>query len=121
MALGCDELLTHRDAAGPVAKFMVRTGLLGQFREVDNQAMGMEPGDSNGDSNGHSKEGDSDGVSKGLEGSAGPVGGPEEENQELHEDRATARSASACRDDLPGPSSPSFSQRPHLNGLDGSD
>ncbi|KAJ5086726.1 hypothetical protein NUU61_008033 [Penicillium alfredii] len=42
MSLGCDELLTHRDAAEPVARFMVRTGLLGQFREVDDAVMGRE-------------------------------------------------------------------------------
>ena len=42
MSLGSEELLTHRDAAEPVAGFMVRTGLLGQFREEDDTAMGME-------------------------------------------------------------------------------
>lgn len=46
MTLGCEELLTHGDAAEPVANFMVRTGLLGQFRDVDKAALGMEAGNS---------------------------------------------------------------------------
>lgn len=124
MALGCQELLTHRDAAEPVAKFMVRTGLLGQFREVDPQAMGMEASDSNGDAEegGDVEEGgDWDGVSKGLEGMAGPAGGPVEANQLHNEDRATARSASASRDDLPGPSSPPLSSTGSPNGVSGAE
>ncbi|KAJ5115414.1 hypothetical protein NUU61_001173 [Penicillium alfredii] len=43
MSRGSDELLTHRDTAEPVARFMVRTGLLGQSREVDDAAMGRKP------------------------------------------------------------------------------
>ena len=42
MSLGSEELLTYRDTAKPVARFMVRTGLLGQFCEVDDTAMGIE-------------------------------------------------------------------------------
>ena len=42
MSLSSEELLTHRDAAKPVARFIVRTGLLGQFCEVDDTAIGME-------------------------------------------------------------------------------
>ena len=34
--------MTHRDVAEPVARFMERTGLLEQFREVNDAAMGME-------------------------------------------------------------------------------
>ena len=68
MLLGCDELLTHRDAAGPVACFMVRTGLLGQFRDVDDTATVLRD----------LEEGNSNGVSKGSK--AGPVGGSAEES-----------------------------------------
>ena len=68
MLLSCDELLTHRDAVRPVACFMVRTGLLGQFRVVDDTATVLR----------ELKEGDSNGVSKGSK--AGPVGGSSEES-----------------------------------------
>jgi hypothetical protein len=66
MSLGCEVLLTHRDAAEPGAQFMVRAGLLGQFRGVDDAAMGMETGvsdDSKGGQKG-SEEGDSNGASE---------------------------------------------------------
>ncbi|KAJ5161031.1 hypothetical protein N7492_006423 [Penicillium capsulatum] len=73
ISLGCDELLIHRDAAEPVARFMVRIGLLGQFREVDDTAMGMEASFLR-----DLEEGDSNGVSKRSK--AGPVGGSAEES-----------------------------------------
>lgn len=51
-----DELLTHRDAADPVAS------LLGQFHEVDDAAIGMEAPT---EETKGSEEGGPNGVSKG--------------------------------------------------------
>ena len=65
-------LLTHHDAAEAMARFMVRTGLLGQFREADDAAIGMEePKESEGTGS------DLNGVSKGSEdtGKVGRVNG----------------------------------------------
>lgn len=73
MLLGCDELLTHRDAARPVACFMMRTGLLGQFREVDDTATVLRD----------LEEGDSNGFSKGS--TAGPVAAHQRNQITMHQ------------------------------------
>lgn len=42
MSLSSKELLTHHDTTKLVARFIVRTSLLGQFYKVDNTVMGIE-------------------------------------------------------------------------------
>lgn len=44
MAFGCDELLRQGAAAPIVADFMIRTGFLEQFRNLNFVAMGEEAG-----------------------------------------------------------------------------
>ncbi|KAJ5215547.1 uncharacterized protein N7498_001954 [Penicillium cinerascens] len=45
IALRRDELLTQLEARTTVAEFMVKTGPLGQFQQVDSTALGVEEGD----------------------------------------------------------------------------
>jgi hypothetical protein len=45
IALRQDEILTRPEARTIVAEFIVKTGLLGQFQEVDPIALGVEESD----------------------------------------------------------------------------
>jgi hypothetical protein len=45
VALRLDELLTRPEARAVVPEFMIRTGLLDQFRAVDPVALGVEKDD----------------------------------------------------------------------------
>ena len=51
MILGEEEMLRETKAAPIVAKFMIVSGLLGQFQSVDSVAMGKEKGEGDEDSN----------------------------------------------------------------------
>ncbi|KXG45128.1 uncharacterized protein PGRI_095940 [Penicillium griseofulvum] len=90
--LGEDEMLKKSKAATTVAKFMIATGLLGQFQSVDSVATGREQGeeDQHGPTNKHA-------TSAGEQGSKAHW--PGTRSAEVTSHQRTLRSANADDED----------------------